>query len=37
LSNKVVAINILGRRMTAAALLIMALGGGWDVAQLPAE
>jgi NodT family efflux transporter outer membrane factor (OMF) lipoprotein len=36
LSNKVTAINILGRRMTAAALLIMALGGGWDVAQLPA-
>jgi NodT family efflux transporter outer membrane factor (OMF) lipoprotein len=35
LSNKVTALNILGRRMTAAALLIKALGGGWDVAQLP--
>jgi NodT family efflux transporter outer membrane factor (OMF) lipoprotein len=36
LTNKITAINILGRRMTAAALLIMALGGGWDVAQLSA-
>ena len=35
LSNKVTALNILGRRMTAAALLIKALGGGWDAAQLP--
>jgi NodT family efflux transporter outer membrane factor (OMF) lipoprotein len=36
LSNQVTALNILGRRMTAAALLIMALGGGWDVSELPA-
>ena len=36
LSNRITAINILGRRMTAAALLVMALGGGWDITQLPA-
>ncbi len=36
LSNRITAINILGRRMTATALLVMALGGGWDVSQLPA-
>jgi NodT family efflux transporter outer membrane factor (OMF) lipoprotein len=36
LTNKITAINILGRRMTAAALLIMALGGGWEASQLPA-
>ncbi len=36
LSNRITAINILGRRMTAATLLIKALGGGWNVAQLPA-
>ena len=36
LSNRITAINILGRRMTAAALLVKALGGGWDMAQLPA-
>ncbi len=35
LTNRITAINILGRRMTAATLLIMAIGGGWDVADLP--
>ncbi len=29
------AVDILGRRMTAATLLIKALGGGWDVSALP--
>lgn len=28
-------INILGRRMASAVLLIEALGGGWDASQLP--
>ncbi len=36
LSNKIAALNILGRRMSAAVLLIEALGGGWDVRELPA-
>jgi NodT family efflux transporter outer membrane factor (OMF) lipoprotein len=36
LSNKITALNILGRRMSAAVLLIEALGGGWDVKELPA-
>ena len=35
LSDEVTAVNILGRRMTSAVLLIEALGGGWDVSQLP--
>jgi NodT family efflux transporter outer membrane factor (OMF) lipoprotein len=30
LSDEVAAVNILGRRMTSAVLLIEALGGGWD-------
>ncbi len=29
------AVDILGRRVTAATLLIKALGGGWDVSALP--
>lgn len=32
LANKRTAITILGRRMTAAVLLVKALGGGWDQA-----
>ncbi len=36
LSNRITALNILGRRMTAAALLIKAVGGGWSKADLPA-
>lgn len=35
LSDEVTAVNILGRRMTNAVLLIEALGGGWDRSSLP--
>jgi NodT family efflux transporter outer membrane factor (OMF) lipoprotein len=35
LNNQIAAINILGRRMTAAVLLIKALGGGWSASTLP--
>jgi NodT family efflux transporter outer membrane factor (OMF) lipoprotein len=34
LTNQVTAVNILGRRMSGAVLLIQALGGGWDVSTL---
>ena len=35
LSDEVTAVNILGRRMASAVLLIEALGGGWDRSTLP--
>jgi NodT family efflux transporter outer membrane factor (OMF) lipoprotein len=35
LADEVTAVNILGRRMANAVLLIQALGGGWDSAGLP--
>jgi outer membrane protein TolC len=35
LGDEVTAVNILGRRMASAVLLIEALGGGWDRANLP--
>jgi len=35
LADEVTAVNILGRRMASAVLLIEALGGGWDKASLP--
>ena len=35
LSDEVTAVNILGRRMTTAVLLIEALGGGWYRSELP--
>jgi NodT family efflux transporter outer membrane factor (OMF) lipoprotein len=35
LSDEVTAVNILGRRMVNAVLLVQALGGGWDSSQLP--
>lgn len=35
LSDELTAVNILGRRMASAVLLIQALGGGWDKAELP--
>ena len=35
LSDERTAVQILGRRMTAAVNLIQALGGGWDASQLP--
>ncbi len=34
LSDEVTAVNILGRRMASAVLLIQALGGGWDKTEL---
>lgn len=37
LSDEVTAVNILGRRMASAVLLIEALGGGWDQSSLPAR
>jgi outer membrane protein TolC len=37
LSNELTAIQILGRRMTSAVLLIQALGGGWNVSDLPSD
>lgn len=36
LANQRTALDILGRRMTAAVLLVKALGGGWDTSRLPA-
>lgn len=35
LSDEVTAVNILGRRLASAVLLIQALGGGWDSSTLP--
>ena len=35
LSDQVTAVNILGRRMASAVLLVEALGGGWDRSELP--
>jgi NodT family efflux transporter outer membrane factor (OMF) lipoprotein len=35
LTDEVTAVNILGRRMTSAVLLIQALGGGWNGSELP--
>jgi len=35
LSDQVTAVNILGRRMANTALLIQALGGGWEKSSLP--
>jgi NodT family efflux transporter outer membrane factor (OMF) lipoprotein len=37
LSDEVTAVNILGRRMVDAILLVQALGGGWDRSALPAR
>jgi NodT family efflux transporter outer membrane factor (OMF) lipoprotein len=35
LTSEITAVQVLGRRMTAAVLLIQALGGGWSDADLP--
>jgi NodT family efflux transporter outer membrane factor (OMF) lipoprotein len=35
LADEVTAVNILGRRMASAVLLIEAMGGGWDSTSLP--
>ena len=37
LSDELTAVNILGRRMASAVLLIQAIGGGWDRGTLPAH
>jgi NodT family efflux transporter outer membrane factor (OMF) lipoprotein len=37
LADEVTAVNILGRRMVSAVLLVQALGGGWDSSALPAR
>ncbi len=37
LTDEVTAVNILGRRLTSAVLLVQALGGGWDRSSLPAR
>lgn len=35
LSDELTAVNILGRRMASAVLLVQAIGGGWDRGDLP--
>jgi hypothetical protein len=35
LTNETTAVQILGRRMTAAVMLVKALGGSWNVSALP--
>jgi NodT family efflux transporter outer membrane factor (OMF) lipoprotein len=35
LADELTAVNILGRRMASAVLLVQALGGGWDSSNLP--
>ncbi|HET7634561.1 MAG TPA: efflux transporter outer membrane subunit [Burkholderiales bacterium] len=35
LANERTAMNIIGQQLTASVLLIKALGGGWNVSQLP--
>ena len=35
LSNEQTAVDLLGRRMVASVLLVKALGGGWNVDDLP--
>ena len=37
LQDQVIAVNILGRRIASAVLLVQALGGGWDRRDLPAR
>jgi len=37
LSNELTAILIRGRRMSSAVLLIQALGGGWNISDLPSN
>jgi outer membrane protein TolC len=35
LSNERTLVDLLNKRLSASVLLIKALGGGWDVAQMP--
>jgi outer membrane protein TolC len=37
LTDEVTAIQIRGRRMAAAVLLVQALGGGWNADELPSS
>jgi len=37
LNDEITAIQILGQRMTAAVLLVQALGGGWNASELPSN
>ena len=37
LTNETTAAQILGQRMTAAVLLVQALGGGWNISDLPSN
>jgi NodT family efflux transporter outer membrane factor (OMF) lipoprotein len=37
LNDELTAIQILGQRMTAAVLLVQALGGGWNASNLPSN
>jgi NodT family efflux transporter outer membrane factor (OMF) lipoprotein len=37
LNDEITAIQILGQRMTAAVLLVEALGGGWNASELPSN
>jgi NodT family efflux transporter outer membrane factor (OMF) lipoprotein len=37
LTNEITAIQIRGRRMAAAVLLVQALGGGWTASELPSS
>jgi outer membrane protein TolC len=37
LTDEITAIQIRGRRVAAAVLLVQALGGGWTAAELPSS
>jgi NodT family efflux transporter outer membrane factor (OMF) lipoprotein len=37
LANEITAVNLLTRRMAASVLLVKAIGGGWNVSQIPSS
>jgi NodT family efflux transporter outer membrane factor (OMF) lipoprotein len=37
LTNETTAVQLLGQRMTSAVLLVQALGGGWNISDLPSN
>jgi len=37
LTNETTAVQLLGQRMTAAVLLVQAVGGGWNASNLPSS
>ena len=37
LTAQVTAVNVLTRRFTASVSLVQALGGGWNVTQMPSQ